>query len=320
MNLQRWIARRETSWKQLDALLKQVEKRGLKSLQADEVRKLASLYRSVSADLARARTQGLGHLMVQNLQTLTSRSYTQIYQGSRRQEWSAAWDFVLWGFPAAVRRSRNYIALGTALLLGSGLISFWVAWQDPSYMAAVVPGELITKVRDRQELWMGSILGVEPFAASSIMINNIKVSFAALVGGMTAGLYTTFIMLLNGISLGAIAALVGQNNLAYPFWAFVFPHGALELPAIFFAAGAGFLIARGLLFPGQYRRVDALKVCGQEAAYLIFGIVPMLVIAGTIEGFFSPSPAVPSFLKYLVGIAIMLALVAYLKRRKPIRG
>ncbi|MBW4517938.1 MAG: stage II sporulation protein M [Timaviella obliquedivisa GSE-PSE-MK23-08B] len=317
MNLQRWIARRETSWKQLDDLLKQVEKRGLKSLQAGEIQKLASLYRSVSADLARARTQGLGHLMVQNLQALTSRSYTQIYQGARRQEWQAVWDFVLWGFPAAVRRSRGYIALGTALLLGAGLISFWVAWQDPAFMALVVPEALITQVRDRQELWMGSIVGVEPFAASNIMINNIKVSFAALAGGITAGIYTTFIMLLNGISLGAISALVGQNNLAYPFWAFVFPHGALELPAIFFAAGAGFLIARGLLFPGQYRRIDALKIHGQQAAHLMFGIVPMLVIAGAIEGFFSPSLVVPSFLKYLAGTGLLLALLTYLKRSKP---
>lgn len=320
MNLQRWIARRETSWKQLDALLKQVEKRGLKSLQASEIQKLASLYRSVSADLARARTQGLGHLMVQNLQALTSRSYTQIYQGSRQQEWQAVWEFVLWGFPSAVRRSRYYIAFGTAILVIAGLLSFWVAWQDPAFMALVVPEELITQVRDRQELWMGSIVGVEPFAASNIMINNIKVSFAALAGGITVGIYTTFIMLLNGISLGAISALVAQNNLAYPFWAFVFPHGALELPAIFFASGAGFLIARGLLFPGQYRRLDALKIYGQQSAYLIFGIVPMLIMAGTIEGFFSPSPVVPSFLKYLAGIGLMMGLLAYLRRRKPVES
>ncbi|NEQ23149.1 MAG: stage II sporulation protein M, partial [Microcoleus sp. SIO2G3] len=32
MNIKRWIARREPNWKQLDALLTQVEKKGLKSL------------------------------------------------------------------------------------------------------------------------------------------------------------------------------------------------------------------------------------------------------------------------------------------------
>lgn len=315
MDIQRWVARREQTWKQLESLLDRVEKFGIKSLKAKEVQTLASLYRSTSADLARARTHQVGNLIVQNLQTLATRSYAQIYQGSRRQEWRAIRQFYLWGFPAVVQQARGYIALSTALLLVPGLVSWWLAWRDPTFLALVVPPDLISQVRDRQELWMGSILGVEPFASANIMINNIRVSFSALAGGMTAGLATTYIMVLNGISLGAIAALVAQNNLSYPFWAFVFPHGALELPAIFFAGAAGFLLARAILFPGQYRRVDALKLYGQQAAQLMFGIVPMLIIAGTIEGFFSPNPAIPGLVKYATGIGLLVGLVTYLRRK-----
>jgi uncharacterized membrane protein SpoIIM required for sporulation len=120
---------------------------------------------------------------------------------------------------------------------------------------------------------------------------------------------------INGLHIGAIATLVGQNNLAYPFWAFVFPHGSLELPAIFLSGGAGLLIARALLFPGRYRRTDALKLYGMKAAKLLFGIVPILLIAGTIEGFFSPNPIVPDILKYSVGIVLLLALVVYCSDR-----
>lgn len=316
MNLQRWIARREQSWKQLDALLQKVERKGLKTLSAQQIETLASLYRSVSADLARARTHQVGELVIQNLQSLTSRSYSQIYQGSRRQEWRSIQDFLLWGFPAVVQRSRGYIALATALFLIAGLVSWWLAWQDPTFIALVVPQDLITQVRDRQELWMGSIIGIEPFASTSIMINNIRVSFSALAGGMTAGILTTYIMLLNGVMIGTIGVLVGQNNLAYPFWAFVFPHGALELPAIFLAAAAGFLLARAILFPGQYRRADALKLYGQQAAQLIFGVVPLLVIAGIIEGFFSPNPAIPDLIKYSVGTVLLIGLIAYLRRKR----
>jgi len=316
MNLQRWIARREQSWKQLDALLKKVERKGLKTLSAQQIETLASLYRSVSADLARARTHQVGELVIQNLQSLTSRSYSQIYQGSRRQEWRSVWDFVLWGFPAVVQRSRGYIALATALFLVAGLVSWWLSWQDPTFIALVVPQELISQVRDRQELWMGSIIGIEPFASTSIMINNIRVAFSALAGGMTAGVLTTYIMLLNGIMIGTIGALVGQNNLAYPFWAFVFPHGALELPAIFLAAAAGFLLARAILFPGLYRRTDALKLYGQQAAQLIFGVVPLLTIAGIIEGFFSPNPAIPELVKYGTGTALLMGLILYLGRQR----
>ncbi|HEY9858560.1 MAG TPA: stage II sporulation protein M [Candidatus Obscuribacterales bacterium] len=317
MNIQRWIARREPNWKRLDALLKQVEKRGLKSLPAAEIKELASLYRSVSADLARARTNQGGAALAQDLQTLTSRGYTQIYQGSRRQEWQAALNFYRWEFPALVQETWGYIALATACFLTGALVAWWFAWQDPTFLSLLVPGELITKVRDKGELWMGSIVGIEPLASTQIMTNNLSVSFGAIAGGMTAGVYTLFLLVFNGLSIGAVATLVGQNNLAYPFWAFVFPHGSLELPAIFLAGGAGLLIARGLLFPGKYRRADALRLYGTKAAQLTYGIVPMLIIAGIIEGFFSPSPVIPSAFKYFAGMGIFTLLLMYCSRRKP---
>ncbi len=315
MNIKRWIARREADWKHLDTLLQRVERRGLRSLQASEIKQMASLYRSVSADLARAKTHQVSPALVQDLQVLTSRGYSLIYQGSRRQEWQGAIAFYLWGFPAVVRQSAGYITVAT-LMFGIGtLVAWWFTWRDPVFLALMVPQELIEQVRDRGELWMGSIVGIEPLASSSIMINNLMVSFGAVGGGITAGLYTSFLMVFNGLHIGAIATLVGQNNLAYPFWAFVFPHGALELPAIFFAGGAGLLIARAILFPGQYRRLDALRHYGMQAAQLVYGIVPLLIIAGIIEGFFSPNPAIPDAIKYLFGIILFILLVLYCNRK-----
>ncbi|MEH1814289.1 MAG: stage II sporulation protein M [Nostoc sp.] len=316
MNIQRWIARREPNWQRLDALLRQIEKKGLKSLRAAEIRELASLYRSVAADLARARTQQIGNTLIQSLQSLTTRAYTQIYQGSRRQEWQAILEFYRWGLPSVVQKSFVYIAVATALFLLGALVAWWYSWQNPSFMPLIVPESLITKVRDEHKLWMGSIVGVEPLASSGIAINNLSVSFGAVAGGMTAGAYTAYLMVFNGLLIGAVSTLVGQNNLAYPFWAFVFPHGSLELPAIFFAGGAGFLLARAILFPGKYRRGDALKFYGYQAVQLVFGIVPMLIIAGAIEGFFSPNPNVPDAIKYLAGIGLFILLVLYCNRKQ----
>jgi uncharacterized membrane protein SpoIIM required for sporulation len=316
-NLKRWLARKEPGWKQLDVLLSTVERKGWKSLTARDISTLASLYRSTAADLARAQTHQVGQTLIHGLQSLTSRAYSQIYQGSRRQEWRSVLDFYRWGFPAMVQQTIVYTALATAMFGMGMVVAWWFSWRDPSFLALVVPDELIVKVRDRGELWMGSIVGTEPVASSEIMINNLLVSFRVVAGGLTAGLFTTWAMVANGVLIGAVGCLVGHNKLAYPFWAFVFPHGSLELPAIFLAGGAGLLIARALLFPGQYHRVDAFKVFGMQAAQLVYGIVPMLVIAGTIEGFFSPSPAIPEPIKYLAGSALLWGLVFYCTRRKP---
>ncbi|MBW4539560.1 MAG: stage II sporulation protein M [Myxacorys chilensis ATA2-1-KO14] len=313
MNVKRWIARREVDWKLLDELLGRVERHGLRSLSTAEIKQLASLYRSVSGDLARARTYQtlVGNTIVQNLQRLTSRGYSQVYQGARQQEWQGISEFYLRGFPAVVRQTIGYILLATGLFVVGGLIGWWLSWRDPVFISLFVPESMIQTVRDDHKLWMGSILGTEPLASSQIMTNNIKVSFNAVAGGMTLGIGTVLLLFFNGLMIGTVGTLVGQNDLAYPFWAFVFPHGALELPAIFLAGGAGLLIARGILFPGKLRRVDALKFYGVQAAQLVFGIVPMLIIAGTIEGFFSPSPIFPEPLKYLVGLLLFCGLLAY---------
>ena len=336
MNIKRWIARRETSWQRLDELLRQVEKQGLKSLQPKEIKQLASLYRSVSADLARARTHQIGQSLVHHLQSLTARGYSQIYQGSRRQDWQAVLKFYQYGFPAVVQETWGYSAIATALFVLGGLIGWWFAWRDPAFMSLVVPEALISQVRDEHELWMGSILGIEPLASSFIMVNNLVVSFIAIFGGVTMclgdglscwteippkitppGVFTVYLLFMNGLMIGVISTLVGLNNLAYPFWAFVFPHGSLELPAIFLAGGAGLLLARAILFPGAYRRSDALRFYGLKAVQLVYGIIPMLAIAGIIEGFFSPSPLVPDLLKYIVGSSFFILLVKYCSREVP---
>ena len=79
-----------------------------------------------------------------------------------------------------------------------------------------------------------------------------------------------------------------QNGMSLSLWSFVAPHGVLELPAIFIAGGAGLLLARGLLFPGWLPRREALRRSAAEAGRLVLGIFPLLVVAGTTEGFFSP--------------------------------
>jgi uncharacterized membrane protein SpoIIM required for sporulation len=312
MDVKRWLNRQEPYWQSLGILLKQAEAKGMKRFSAKEVQEFSSLYRKVSADLSRARTHEVGAVVIEQLTSLTQRSYTQIYQGKRQQNWSEVLAFYRWGFPTVVRETLPYIAIATAIALLGGLIGWWYAWRDPEFLPLIVPPHILDLVQKQGELWMGSIVGVEPLASTSIMQNNISVTISAFAGGMLAGTWTTFIMWNNGLSFGAISTLVAKYNLSYPFWAFVWPHGALELPAIFLSGGAGLLLARAILFPGQHRRSDLLRQNGGKAIQLMFGVVPMLVIAGLIEGFFSPSPVIPSALKYLTGLILLSGLIAYL--------
>lgn len=328
MNIQRWMARREASWRQLDDLLRRAEDKGLTHLSGAEVRQMASLYRSVSADLARAKGQAVGQAVIKDLQQLTSRGYRQIYQGSRRQEWQDILDFFRYGFPETIQQTWVYIAIATALFGLGGLVGWWFAWQDPAFLTLVLGQEFVEEVKSSQELWTVSILGMEPVASSQIMINNIGVSLWAMIGGIAMflpsiplltppGAFTVYLLVFNGVMIGCVGVLVAQANLAWDLWAFVFPHGALELPAIFIAGGAGLLLARSILLPGAYRRVDALRIHGLQAVRLLYGVITLLVLAGLIEGFFSPQTWIPHGLKYAVGTALFIGLVQYCRRQRP---
>src|SRR6185369_3714711 len=116
-----------------------------------------------------------------------------------------------------------------------------------------------------------------------------------------------WMMLLNGMMLGVVGAATWKAGMALSLWSFVAPHGSLELPAIFIAAGAGFEIARGLLFPGTLPRKASVTEAGGRASKLILGTIPMLLIAGTIEGFFSPTNA-PVAMKFALG-GLLFALL-----------
>jgi len=116
----------------------------------------------------------------------------------------------------------------------------------------------------------------------------------------------------NGASFGAIIALVYRAGFGNDLLlGFVVGHGVIELSCIFIAGGAGLLIGTSLLMPGDLSRGDALKSRGMEAVRLIVGCVPLLVVAGTIEGFISPQPISP-VIKIGIGVLTGIALYSYL--------
>jgi uncharacterized membrane protein SpoIIM required for sporulation len=164
---------------------------------------------------------------------------------------------------------------------------------------------------EQKKMWTESVVTMKPLASSGIMTNNLSVSFAMFAGGITGGLYTIILLVFNGVELGVVGAATERAGMALQLWSFVAPHGVLELPAIFIAGGAGLEIARGLLFPGLLPRRDSLEIAGSRAARLLLGTVPMLVVAGVIEGFFSPSGA-PVAAKFALAAVLFAALLSYL--------
>jgi uncharacterized membrane protein SpoIIM required for sporulation len=139
------------------------------------------------------------------------------------------------------------------------------------------------------------------------------VSFVAFATGIVFGLGSVYSMFFNGLLLGVIGAACHQYGMSVALWSFVAGHGSLELPSIVIAGGAGLRLGQAMLFPGRLRWKDSVARGGVEAAKLVSGIIPLLFIAGCLEGFFSPSQA-PVWLKFTLGGTLFTLLLMWLLR------
>lgn len=319
MRREEFIAARKGRWERLDVLIREARK-SLRRISGEEILELGMLYRAVTADLATARRDFPGDSVTAYLNALVARAHTVVYQGEPGGL-ARLGRFLRYGFPAAFRETAPYTALAFGLFLVSAVIAALLVAVQPHLADVLLPGEAagLRSIMQQHHLWMQSATSNHSVAANFIMLNNIKVAFFAFAGGMLVGLGTLYVMLQNGIMLGAVGAMVQQYSLSLGFWSFVAPHGVIELSVIFMAGGAGLTIGDSILRPGMLPRTDAIAQASRRAMYVLFGCVPLLVVAGTIESFFSPSGA-PVVLKFVFSAVAGVLLYSYLLLSRPPRA
>ena len=126
------------------------------------------------------------------------------------------------------------------------------------------------------------------------------------------GILTLWIMVFNGLLLGGITGLTIHHGIGFELWTFVIGHGVIELSVIVMAGGAGLMLGWSLINPGLLRRRDALAIAARKSVKLVVGCVPLLIIAGLIEGFISPAGGIHWSFKWGFGIFSGILLYAYL--------
>ena len=269
------------------------------------------MYRQTASDLATVREDVTSNQLSFYLNQLLGRAHNLIYMG-HKQKISGLVRFYTETFPQVFRQTFRQTFLAFLIFAVTGVATWAVTIHDPAFAHRMLGPEMMATI-EKREMWTKSIVTIKPLAASGIMTNNLAVCFTTFAMGITAGIGTIYMMFTNGMLIGVIGAATWQAGMALQLWSFVAAHGALELPAIFISGGAGLEIARGMLFPDLLPRRESLALAGGRAARLMIGIVPMLIVAGVIEGFVSPSGlGIP--LKFLLSGVLLVALTTYLTR------
>ncbi len=305
----RWIAKRKPHWTRLTDLLGRASKRGVSVLSHTELQELGLLYRQTASDLSTVREDPKSQSLQQYLNPLLGRAHNLIYMG-RKGSAGGIVRFYASTYPQIFRKTLPFTVLAFAVFLAGSVAGILATMADPGFSRFLL-GPQMSDTIERKKMWTDSIVSIKPLAASGIMTNNLIVSITTFALGITAGIGTLYMLAFNGLLFGVVLAACWQAGMLEKILAFVAGHGVLELPAIFIAGGGGLLLARGFLFPGLLARRDSVAESGKLAIRLMLGTIPMLVIAGIIEAFVSPT-SIPTILKFTFAAVLASLFGVYL--------
>ncbi len=313
-HLHDFVRRKQDSWHRLSALLDKAQGAPWSALRHADLRELGTHYRKVTADYAYARLRFPRTDALLYLNQLVARGHNAVY---RRKAITTAsiLSFVTTTFPRAFRAYAGNVAVATGIFVAAAAFGFLSTAANEDVATLFLSREAIEEHVRHGELWTDDLIAVMPssIASARILTNNVTVALLAFAMGITFGLGTVALLFLNGMMLGVISALCWRYDLLARLWTFIAAHGPLELVSIFLAAGAGLAVAQALAVPGNLRRGDALRVHGRAAMALVVGAVPLLFLAGFIEGFVSAG-RLPAPLKILTGLVTISAFGVYVAR------
>lgn len=309
MTRDEFLNKKQPIWSELEEALKRPRRYRANKMSPSQLDRLGYLYRRVTSDLAVARRDFPDDRCVPYLNALASRAHAGIYQSSPLKR-NTIRHFFLAGFPALFRSNLRVITAAFLMFVVGFIVAYWIALENQGFAEKLAPKPLVETIHAK-EMWTNIPADERNLLASDVMTNNVGVAFAAFALGITFMVGTAYILALNGVFIGAVAGLCHVHGLALPLWSFVSPHGYIELTTIFVAGGAGLKMGYALIAPGFLTRKQALTDAAKVAVQLIGGCVVLLVIAGVIEGFISPS-SLPPIVKIGFGFATGVILFCYL--------
>jgi uncharacterized membrane protein SpoIIM required for sporulation len=315
----RFIRLRRPLWEAFEAELA-ATRGSLRKAGYESLEDMALHYRQVLHDHALAAARFPGTAAARRLQSLAIEG-TRRLTGEGRQRPAGLRTFFSRTFPLAFQRQLGLLGVVVALFLLAVVWGLTVTALRPAVGLAFLGPEAARGLEEGQ-LWTHSLVTTVPPAVSSsrIATNNISVALTAWTGGVLAGLVPLYVVLLNGLMLGAILGVTMHYSMAGDLLEFISAHGLLELTLILVSAAAGLALGRALVAAGDRPRATALREASRDSLAVLLGCVPWFVVLALVEVFVSPSPEVSAGVKLILGIALEVAFLALALRPIPLES
>lgn len=311
MNVKQFVKQHRDEWEQLEQVMGKMERQT--KVSGPDIDRFQRLYQKAGQHLSYSQTYFPDEEVTTYLNSLVSNAHNILYkdQVSSAKQISR---FFSTTFIGLLLDQWKFIMVAMVLFVLGGAAGFISVASNPLHLYSILPAEMVQGI-DPDQLGASNGAVNSSLMSAEIMTNNIQVAILAFAGGITFGILTVYLLLYNGLMVGALAATFWHYDKSYEFWAYIVPHGMVELTAIFIAGGAGLLMGYKLFVPGRFTRSFQLKQQAKRSVQLLLGTVPLFVIAGIIEGFITPA-ALSLEVKYLVAFLTVIGLILYMVNGK----
>lgn len=275
-------------------------------------------YRRLCQQLSIAQQRGYSPLITDKLEELMQRGHHVLYRPPAPR-WRRVVEFFLMEFPCILRKNYRYFWTSAFLFYVPFFGMIILLHYYPELVHSLMDDKQISemeKMYDPANKFdsLGRTSGSDLAMFGYYIWNNVSIGFRTFASGFFVGLGTIFVLLFNGIFLGAVAGHLTVIGSGEPFWRFVVGHSGPELTAIVISGAAGLRIGMAIVAPGRKKRVDSLIEAGIDGVKLAMGIFAMLVFAAFIEAYWSSIVWMPDVVKYSVGGLIWLLIITWLWR------
>jgi len=296
------LAHRPT-WERLEQLLKR--RRQLSGAEVDE---LVDLYQRVSTHLSMVRSASTDAVLIGRLSGLVARARSAVTgaHAPLRSEFARFWTV---SFPVIAYRAWRWW-LGTAIVFFfvTALIAIWVSGNHELQASMKTPSEIDELVSNDFE----SYYSENPAGSFGLQVwvNNAWVAAQCIGMAILGGIPVPFILFQNALNLGVIAGFMFDAGKGGLFLGLLTPHGLIELSAVLLAGAVSMQLGWSVVAPGNRPRGQVLAERGRGVVAVAVGLVVVLLVAGLIEAFVTPSP-LPTLVRIAIGVAAEIAFLSY---------
>ena len=300
-----FLKRNAEKWKEIEVFLSSKEK-----VNPD---KLADRFIELTDDLSYSRTFYPESKTTQYLNSLAAKVHQSIYKSKkeRKERFIQFWKYES---PLIFYKHRREIFISLAIFVVAMLIGIVSSAGDSGFVRLIMGDSYVNMTLENIDKGdpmavYKQMNGIDMFLG--ITFNNIRVSFIAFMFGLLISFGTAWILLSNGIMLGAFQYFFHIHGLLLQSVLVIWIHGTLEISSIIIAGGAGITLGNSILFPGTYSRKQSFMIGAKDGIKMIVSLIPIFITAGFLEAFVTRHTGMPVILSLAIILGSLTFVVWY---------